>query len=127
MRYKQEYFEIDADKIPYTLLWPVMFRKVDPLPPAVGALTYLDYSDYNVVGEAFTKDVKYLNFQKKLEKDIKSLGYIINNVPEYDAYWDTDEGRTIIINELNTYFDVNNDFDKIPIQKAIKWSSRTAG
>ncbi|HTF29949.1 MAG TPA: toll/interleukin-1 receptor domain-containing protein, partial [Flavitalea sp.] len=50
MRYKQEYYQLSALTMPKTLVWPIMYRTVQPLPVAVKSISYLDYSDYNFVG-----------------------------------------------------------------------------
>jgi hypothetical protein len=122
MRFKQDYHKLNAFTTPKTLLWPIMYRKVDPLPPAIQNITYLDYSDYNVVGEAFFKSEKFIKFQEKLQGDIKSIADIIISAPPYNAYWDTPQGRTEMLQLLKEYFDSNSDFEQPPAQTPITWS-----
>jgi len=121
MKYRQEQHKLDAFTRPKTLLWPVMYRKIDPLPLAIRNIKYLDYSEYNLIGEAFLKTNRYLKLQQQLQNDIRSITDIILNVPAFDPYWDTPQGREEIIKELVDYYKTNADFDNPPIQKAPQW------
>lgn len=121
MRFKQEYHQLDNSTIPKTLLWPIMYRVVKPLPAAVQNISFLDYSDYNVVGEAFFKSKKFLKLQKQLESDITSIAHIIDNAPDYDENWETPVGRDAMVNLLKQYFQSNGDFDNPPKQNPIVW------
>lgn len=124
MRFKQEYHKLDAFTTPKTLLWPIMYRKVDPLPAAIKNINYLDYSEYNVVGEAFFKSEKFIKFQEQLQTEIKSIAEIILAAPDYNPYWDTPEGRKEITTVLQDYFTSNSDFDHPPVQTPITWSKK---
>lgn len=121
MKYRQESFKLDSFTKPKTLLWPVVFRKIEPLPVAVQNIHYVDYSAYNLVGDAFKKDPIYLNFQRKLITDIEAVVDIIENAPAYDESWDTPDGRRDLKQKLDAYYEANNNFD-VPIsQKSIQW------
>ena len=122
-RYKQEYFHLNENTMPKTLLWPVMYRLVNPLPAAIQKINFLDYSEYNCIGDAFFKSDKFLKFQTQLQNDIKSLANIIENAPEYDPVWDTEAGKLKVLESLKSYYTSNDDFDK-PFQTAIVWAPK---
>jgi hypothetical protein len=127
MRYCQEYRKPPAFKGPKTLIWPIMYRKVEPLPEAIKNIHCLDYSEYNLVGEAFTRSEKYLKFQQQLQGDILTISNIILNVPPMDQYWETKEGQRKIIKELNVYFEANGDFNIPPKQNLVSWQTIPEG
>jgi hypothetical protein len=121
MRYQQEVNIKNGFTLPQTLLWPVLYRKVEPLPDAVSKLTYLDYSEFNVVGEAFFKNEMSLRFQQKLQEDITSISEIILNAPPLDPALETEEGQKQRIDQLKAYYDTYCDFYHPPQQKPITW------
>jgi len=123
MRYKQEYYKLNEMTTPKTLVWPIMYRKVTPVPAAVQNISYLDYSSYNLVGDAFFKSEKFIEFQKQLQNQIQTIVDIITHAPDYDLYWDTQQGREEILQALKDYFINNDDFDK-PFQKPIVWPQK---
>lgn len=123
MRFKQEYYKLSEMTTPKTLLWPVMYRKVNPLPIAVQSINYLDYSKYNLIGDAFFKSEKFLELQEQLQNEIQTVVDIIEDAPPYNDYWDSSEGRSEILQALKDYFDKNDDFDK-PFQKPILWPKK---
>lgn len=122
MKYRQEQFKLGSTTKPKTLIWPIIYREIQPLPDLAKNISLLDYSEFNVVGEAFTKSEKYLRFQEKLQDDIRSIAEIIVNVPPLDVAIETDEGRKKIIDELNIYFEGNFDAGAIPTQSPIAWT-----
>lgn len=122
MKFRQEKLKLSSVTIPQTLIWPVVYRETQPLPSFASPLSHLDYSEFNVVGEAFFKSEKFIKFQEKLQKDILSIAEIINNVPAMDNSLDTEEGRKMIIEELNAYFEGNFEEGNPAIQEAITWS-----
>ncbi|MEO6406229.1 MAG: toll/interleukin-1 receptor domain-containing protein [Ferruginibacter sp.] len=122
MKYRQEQYKLCSTTTPKTLIWPVIYREVVPLPPIAGKLSYLDYSEFNVVGEAFTRSDKYIKFQEKLQDDIRSIAEIITNVPALDDSLETAEGRKKIIDDLNKYFEGNFDAGQLPMQSPIAWT-----
>ncbi len=121
MKYKQEHHKLGADTVPRTLIWPVLYRDIDPFPELAHHISYLDYSDFNVVGEAFFKSDKFLKFQEKLQADICSIADIINNVPDMDPFFETSEGRTKTIAELNRYFAGKVEQTETITQNPITW------
>src|SRR5882757_635598 len=48
MKYRQEQLGLGNDNAA-ALIWPVMFRKLDPVPPFVGNIQILDLSDFNSI------------------------------------------------------------------------------
>ena len=119
MRYKQEYYQLSALTMPKTLVWPIMYRTVQPLPVAVKSISYLDYSDYNFVGPVKQSPL-IIDLQKKLKADIASLVNIILHAPAYNEYWDTPEGSNKLISGLKDYLEQNDNFDN-PFQNPITW------
>ena len=120
MKHRQEIFQLSQLTMPKTLIWSVLYRDVEPIPEFADGITYLDYTDYNLVGDAFFKTEKYLSFQTKIEADIRTIAEIINNVPPLPASWETEEGRKQIVGELNEYF-LKNDLGNDQIQNPISW------
>ncbi len=121
MKYREQYMNLSADTIPQTLIWPVLYREITPMPDLVSKITYLDYSDFNVVGEAFFRTEKFLAFQEKLQSDINTISNIIVNVPPLSAEWDTPDGRKQVLRELNQYLADKCELETIPSQKPISW------
>ncbi len=121
MKHRQERFKLDSFTTPKALIWPVLYREVEPLPAIMKNLSYLDYSEFNLVGEAFFKTEKYLKLQEKLQDDIKTIAAIISKAPELTPEWETPEGRQQVLAELNAYLEENCDVDVAPTQKAILW------
>ena len=121
MKHREESFKLNEQTTPKSLIWPVLYREIDPLPPIIKNITYLDYRDYNVIGEAFFKTDKFLKFQKDLQRDIKIISGIIMNIPPFNPHWDTPEGREQIIEELNNYLAENTCADEPLKQNPISW------
>lgn len=121
MQYKQEIHKIGAATVPRTLIWPIVYRDIDPLPDLVKNINYLDYSDFNVVGEAFFKSEKSIRFQEKLQEDICSIVDIINNVPEMHPDFETAEGQANTLKQLTSYFESRVGEAGDSIQKPISW------
>lgn len=121
MQYKQEFYKINAGTLPRTLIWPILYREIEPMPAMLKKINYLDYSSFNVIGEAFFKSEKYLQFQEKLQADIESLIEIILNTPPLDASFETPEGQEKTIKALSDYFESRSDDLGVHFQKPISW------
>ncbi|HSN59720.1 MAG TPA: toll/interleukin-1 receptor domain-containing protein [Ferruginibacter sp.] len=121
MKYKQDFHKLNAGTVPRTLIWPVLYREIEPLPELASQISYLDYSEFNVVGEAFFRSDKFLRFQEKLQQDICSIVDIINNVPPMDDFFETSEGREKTIKELKVYFEGKVEQSDLIIQNPISW------
>ena len=121
MQYKQEIHKLGASTVPRTLIWPIVYRDIDPLPDMVKNINYLDYSDFNVVGEAFFKSEKSLKFQEKLQEDICSIVDIINNVPDMHPDFETADGQASTLKQLVSYFESRVGEADDSIQKPISW------
>src|ERR1700741_1303884 len=105
MRKRQEKLNLNATTRPQTLVWPVMYREVDPLPDAiVGRATYLNYCKYNLVGEAFFKSPLFLEFQADLGRDIASLAEIIENAPPLEPVFENEENKKKYLQEIRDYW-----------------------
>ena len=122
MQYKQDHHKIGVATVPRTLIWPILYREIDELPSFVKNINYLDYSKFNVVGEAFFKSEKSLEFQEKLQEDICSIVDIINNVPDIDPVFETAEGQVSTLALLAEYFKTKTgEGGDHPTQKPISW------
>lgn len=121
MRYKQDHHKLNEATTPRTLIWPVLYRQIDPIPELAQHISYLDYSDFNVVGEAFFRSEKFLKFQEKLQDDICSIADIINNVPDMDPYFETPEGRKETVARLQEYFAARGAKNETLKQNSISW------
>lgn len=122
MKYMQEYYKLGVHTVPRTLIWPVIYREIQPLPDIIKNINFLDYSEFNVVGEAFFKSEKSLKFQEKLQEDISTISDIILNVPPLNPIMETAEGRKQLLKELNAYLEKNaEDADSVPKQNPISW------
>lgn len=122
MKFREEHMKLSAHTVPQTLIWPILYREIDPMPPKIKDTTYLDYTDFNMVGEAFSKTEKYLQFQKKLEINIKTIAEIIMKVPPLDPVIETPEGRAQLLKELNDYLEQNSDvYNNASKQNPISW------
>lgn len=120
MKYRQEVLELSPLTNPKTLIWSVLYREIEPIPKIASGLHYLDYTDFNVVGDAFFRSSRYIEIQEKMQDDIKTLADIIMHVPPLKPEWETNEGRQQIANELNEYFNKNYSDDQ-PKQDPISW------
>lgn len=121
MQYKQEFYKLNAGTMPLTLIWPILYRDIEPMPDIIKHINYLDYSNFNVVGEAFSRSEKYLQLQEKLQDDIASLVEIINNAPPMDPLFETPEGQEQTIKALTTYFENKGGEVVEHFQKPISW------
>ncbi|MBC7867480.1 MAG: toll/interleukin-1 receptor domain-containing protein [Gloeobacteraceae cyanobacterium ES-bin-316] len=121
MKYKQDYHKLSADTLPRTLIWPILYREMRPLPELASQISYLDYSEFNVVGEAFFRSDKFIKFQEKLQADISSIVDIINHVPDIDPAMETAEGKTNTINALKQYFEGKVEQTELIMQNPISW------
>ncbi|GAB2814802.1 toll/interleukin-1 receptor domain-containing protein [Ferruginibacter profundus] len=123
MKHRQEVLELSPLTDPKTLIWSVLYREVVPIPELADGLSYLDYTDFNLVGDAFFKTEKYLAIQEKMKKDIKTIAAIITKAPALKPEWETIEGRKQIVNELNEYFkkyNLENELKQEPITWQVK-------
>ncbi|MVM29382.1 hypothetical protein GO755_05005 [Spirosoma sp. HMF4905] len=124
MKHRQELWELGPLKMPKTLIWPVIYREVNPLPEIASGLQYSNYSEFNLVGDAFFKTKSYLLFQKKLQKDIKYVSEIILHAPPLNTEWETYEGKAKIISTLNEYFSKVQGIESTINQKLVTWSEK---
>jgi TIR domain len=122
MNYQQQLYKIAPGGKPPALIWPLLLSNlIDPVPPMVQKIHYLDYCDYNRIGEAFIKSERYLDFQEKLRNDVKILAGIINNAPKFHDDLKTPEGQEKIAADINTYLK-NNEIDfNLPKQGLTSW------
>jgi hypothetical protein len=121
MKYQQQLYKIDVDGTPPTLIWPLLLRKLNPVPTMIEKIQYLDYSDFNVIGEPFFKSELFLKFQQKLSNDVNLIAHIINNAPELHEDFKTKEGRAKITDEINVYLKDNGEQFDFPKQGLISW------
>ena len=60
----KSFIKLAREEAPLALIWPLQLSKlIAPVPPMVQNIHYLDYCDYNRIGEAFIKSQRYLDFQ----------------------------------------------------------------
>lgn len=91
MRYRQINIGLDSNNNPYSLIWPVMFRKLDPIPAFVADTQILDLSDFNSIMSEESNLRKYSEFKEKFESKIKSLARIIAKAPPWNEEWEKKE------------------------------------
>ena len=91
MKYRQEQLGLGPGKRPSSLIWPVMFRKLDPVPPFIKDIQILDLSDFNCIISEEGDFKTYSNFKKSFVSQIESLANIIANAPPWNAEWETIE------------------------------------
>jgi TIR domain len=103
MNYQQGLYKITANSQPSTLIWPILYREIDVIPNFAKNMHYLDYSKFNVVGDPFFKSELYLEFQKKLQGDIKSIATIIKKIPPLHDDLKDENGKARIIEEINAF------------------------
>lgn len=121
MKHRQEQVNTDPAAQPKSLIWPILYREVDPMPSLIKNIHYLDYSEFNLVGEAFFKTEKFIKFQERLQLDIKTIGTMVLNPPALNPEWQTAEGREKVLNELNAYLEANCDIKAPQTQNPISW------
>jgi TIR domain len=120
MKHRQEILELSPLTNPKSLIWSVLYREVEPIPEVAAGLSYLDYTEFNLVGDAFFKTEKYLKMQEKMKSDIKTIAEIISKAPPLKPDWETAEGRVKIVAELNEYFK-KNKLENEQKQEPISW------
>ncbi len=91
MKYRQEALGLGPGKKPPSLIWPVMFRKLDPIPFFIENTQVLDLSDYNSIISEESDQKKFSEFKKKFETKLVSLANIIANAPPWNENWETEE------------------------------------
>jgi hypothetical protein len=72
---------------PYGLIMPVVIRGMSALPAVVKQIQLFDLSSYAIVGAGFTKTVKYVELQEKIEVFGNAILRVIENAPAWDASW----------------------------------------
>ena len=90
MKHRQEVLGLGPGKKPSTLIWPILFRKLDPMPDFLEATQILDLSEYNSIISEESNYQLYAEFKKKFESKISSLAGIIANAPAWQEEWETD-------------------------------------
>lgn len=90
MNYRQEKLKAAAMGNP-SLIWPVVFRKLDPVPSFVKEIECLDLTEFNSIISEESNIRKYSEFKEKFESKIKSLAKMIANAPPWDPVWESDE------------------------------------
>lgn len=123
MKHRQEQLKLGATTKPKSLIWPLLYRDLESIPDIAAGLTYMDYTDFNLVGDAFFKTEKYLDFQTKLQDDIKAIAAMIKSAPPFMPAWETPEGLTNLERELKEYFEKNITNEEVK-QQPISWQSR---
>lgn len=122
MKYQQELYQIAPGGTPPTLIFPLLLRKlIDPIPSMVQNIHYLDYCEFNVIGDPFFKSDLYLKFQRKLSEDVSKIADIINNAPALHNDLKTSQGQTKIAAEINTYLSNNEGDFNLPKQGLVSW------
>jgi hypothetical protein len=89
MKHRQEQLGLGPNEAPFSLIWPVLFRKLDPVPPFVMNTEFLDLSDFNSLLSEDSNLQKYSEFKEKFESKIVSLARIIANAPPWSKEWET--------------------------------------
>jgi hypothetical protein len=122
MNYQQQLYGIDTSSRPQTLIFPILLKNlIDPIPSMVKRMHSLDYSEFNIIGEAFFLSPLYLKFQTKLQNDVNLIAEIINNAPPLHDDLKTPDGKKKIEKEINTYLLANSsDFD-LPNAEFTSW------
>jgi len=89
MRYRQEQLNKDSDQPPASLIWPIIFRKLDPIPPFVQNTQLLDLTEYNSLISEESNFHKYSELKQKFESRIASLARMIATAPPWNQDWET--------------------------------------
>lgn len=69
------------------LIYPVLYRNIEPLPEVASSLAYQDFTRFNVVGDAFFKTSLFLDFQKQFAQFAKVIAKSIMKAPPFDISW----------------------------------------
>jgi len=108
MRYREEVLQLGPNKVPKSLIWPVLLQEMDAYPPIINTIQLANYTKYNVIGEGFLNSEDYVSFQRDLRKDVKTVTGIVKNIPEWKSEWDTTEWSDIIKQRITDYFSGNS-------------------
>src|SRR4030095_10285742 len=73
MKHRQEVLKLGPHTTPKSLIWPILYRDVNPIPDLAQGLSYADYRDFNVVGDAFSRTDLFLKLQLKMQQEIKGV------------------------------------------------------
>jgi hypothetical protein len=121
-KFKQDVlFQLNEQTQPTALIWPVIFRKLTAIPPIANRMSYLDYSDFAIVGDDFFKSPLYTKLQQRMINDIPSIAEMIVNAPVLDPKWETPEGKSTLITQVNAFFG-RHETDENLSQGLISWS-----
>jgi hypothetical protein len=122
MKYRADKLGFYTDKNPNGLVFPILFRTIDPYPPFIRNVQILDYTNFNVA-EIKQSGSEYLQFQRKLETDVKKLADFINQVPPWNAEWEKaewiDQPYNLFVQQLIEYKQVKpqlSDTPQLPAQ-----------
>ena len=119
MKQRQEKLGLGATTKPKSLIWPVLYRGLEAIPEVAAGITYMDYTGFNLVGDAFFRTERYLDFQTKLQNDIKAIASMIKDAPPLSPELESAEGMANLERELKTYFSTNITNDEVKQQPCV--------
>lgn len=90
MKFRQQKLVESPGANPFSLIWPIVFRKLDPVPPFVESIQMLDLTEYNSIISEESNAKKYSEFKEKIESKIKSLASMIANAPPWNEEWENE-------------------------------------
>ncbi|RFM31643.1 toll/interleukin-1 receptor domain-containing protein [Chitinophaga silvisoli] len=119
MRYREEALELELgpNRVPRSLIWPILLQEMDPYPPIIRSIQLANYTKYNVIGAGFLNSEDYVSFQRELRKDVKTVTNIVKNIPAWKREWDTSEWSEVVKQRLTDYFTAHT----APQQQLISW------
>jgi hypothetical protein len=91
MRYRQKRLGTETHNNAVSLIWPILFRKLDPIPSFVEETQFLDLSEFNSIISEESNLKKYSELKEKFESKIKSLARIIATAPPWNEEWEKEE------------------------------------
>jgi len=117
IKYRQQRLNLRAGSTPPSLMWLIAIQEFENVPPILHTIEYANYAKYNLVGDAFFKRDEFIDFQKDLQKDVRTVANIIRYAPAWQEEWDTQAWKDEIKKVIDDYFATNSD----PKQGFLSW------
>jgi len=63
IKFRQQKLNLKAGTVPPSLMWLIAIQDFENIPPIIHTIQYANYVNYNVIGDAFFRSDRYMNFQ----------------------------------------------------------------
>ena len=87
MREREQLLNLQINRNPPALIYPVLYCGAKSLPSYVQAIQYKDMSEWNNPYPVFKQTVQYVEFVKQMQELCQDLAVMIQSAPPWQASW----------------------------------------